>query len=466
MTGFGNKKLILLYAAGVLFVVLILVLGYYNRLAIDDYAYLLEEKTLGIRAATLNTYLTWDTRWVGFLLLNGFLKLYEKTQTLLWFHVFSLFSVIFSIHFVLKQIVKERHIHLPGPIILAFALLFAAGFFFLTPGIGETWFWINSSVTYLWPIVFYFLGLGFMLGSGQGVRFSSFFCFFFFFLTGGSSYELPPLVLISFISFLFYKGHKNSTLLKTFLKSKMNRTICIAIVGCASGFAINYFGPGNSVRQSAEPPESILRAFPVTAVSLLKLVLLDIFPKIPYILFFSVPWIFLGNFLGKGRVKPENSKFGMTVLVSTGLLLVLTVISLFIPAYLLSEMGPKRSLTQISVYLLVWSTFLSVYAGYRLELNQKALIAVFYISVLSCMIILGLAIVSQQAIASSYARALDKRVSYLQGLKEKGNKAWVKLEPLPASGYLYSAEISTDTSHFSNVQFQKSLSLNFKISLK
>jgi hypothetical protein len=466
MIGFDGKKISFLYLAGALFVWLVLMLGYYNRPAIDDYAYLLEEKTLGIRAATLNTYMTWDTRWVGFLLLNVFLKVYEKTNTLLWYQGFSLFSLIAALYFVISQVFKVYFIPVSSKTSLAYALLFAAGFFFLTFGIDETWFWINASVTYFWPFVFAFLGLGFMLKQTQQFKTNAFFCFLFFFLAGGASYEFAPVLLMGFSVFLIREGYKNSGNLKKFLNQELNRKIVIALLGCGAGFAINYFGPGNSVRQSAEPPESILHAFPVTAISFVKLMLLDIFPKIPYILFFSVPWIFLGHYLGKGKAKERKIKPGTVLAISAGLFVILVSISLFIPAYLLSEMGPRRSLTQIAVYLMSMCAILGVYFGYNQDLNPRAVALGFYISVIACIGILAGTIVSQQTLASNYSRALDQRIKHLKELNAKDNTAWVKLDPLPSSGFLYSAEISRDTAYFSNVQFQKSLSLNFKISLK
>ena len=332
MIAFHSKKLIFLYLAGLVFVILFLMLGYYNRLAVDDYAYLLEEKTLGIRAATLNTYMTWDTRWLGFLLLNGFLRVYEKTQTLLWYHGFSLLSLIVALHFALSRLFKASRMLVPPKVTLAYALLFAAGFFFLTFGIGETWFWINSSVTYFWPVIFAVSGFGFMLGQTASVKINRLFAFLFFFMTGGSSYEFAPVLLLGFSTFLFYEAARNSFRMKIIFDVEQNRNICIAFLGCATGFALNYFGPGNSVRQSAEPAESILHAFPVTGVSLLKLILLDIFPKIPYMLFFSVPWVYLGYCLGKGKAKEEKRKWRFVILISAGLFILLTLISLFIPA--------------------------------------------------------------------------------------------------------------------------------------
>ena len=129
-------------------------------------------------------------------------------------------------------------------------------------------------------------------------------------------------------------------------------------------------------------------------------------------------------------------------------------------------MGPKRSLTQISFYLITLCTFLCFYSGYTQNVFPKFVTPGFYISSITCLIILVATGVSQQHIVSTYALALDQRTKALQELNEKGNTTWTKVEPLPPSGFLYSAEITTDTSHFSNLQYQKGLGLHFKVSLK
>lgn len=465
MNEFNSKKIILLYLTGCVFILLVMMLGFYNRLAIDDYAYLMEEKMLGIVGATRNTYMTWDTRWVGFLIMNTALKVYEKTDTLIWYHVFSVLALVLSLHFLLRQLFDRKDRQLSSLIILPYALLLAAGFFFLTFGIGETWFWLNSSVTYFWPIVFACAGLAFTLRKRKPVL-DGLFGFLFFFLAGGSSYEFAPVLLLGFLAYLISAFYRSENTLKKFLSAAENRKVGIALVGCAIGFATNYFGPGNSVRKSAEPAASFIQAFPLTGIAFIKMTLLYVFPKIPYLIFFSAPWMFLGDRLGKGQVKESRTEL-LRLFWRGGVLFVFVAfIALFIPTYLLSEMGPNRALTQISFYLIGLSSLFCFYLGYKMNLPQKTVQYGFYLSVFTCLSILCITFVTQQRAVSAYAHALDERTSHLLDLKKQGNRAWVKVEPLPASGFLYSAEITTDTADFSNVQYQKGLFLNFKVSRK
>jgi hypothetical protein len=466
MKEFNGKKLIFLYLLATLFLLLTGMLGYYNRLAIDDYAYLLEEKTQGIRAATWNTYMTWDTRWAGFLLLNTALKLYQKTHTLFWYHGFSVFALVASLNLVLTRLLRLQTIFLRLRITFAYSVLFASAFFFLTFGIDETWFWVNSSVTYLWPLIFALFGLGCVLSPETQSKGNRLLGFVFFFLCGAASYEFAPVLLLGLLTLMICILYKNGIRTGSRLMTSRYSAVGIAFLACAIGYASNYFGPGNSVRQSAEPAESILHAFPVTGISFLKMILLYLLPKIPFILFFSAPWMYLGNWLGEGQAKEGRKELRKMLGFVVGLFIVLSLISLFIPAYLLSEMGPKRSLTQISFYLGLASSFFCFYLGYKQDLPKKGIHYGFYISVFACIAILTRTICVQQGIVSRYARALDERTLHLKKLHEGGNTAWIKLDPLPDSGFLYSAEISTDTAHFSNTQYQKALQLIFKVSLK
>jgi hypothetical protein len=64
---------------------------------------------------------------------------------------------------------------------------------------------------------------------------------------------------------------------------------------------------------------------------------------------------------------------------------------------------------------------------------------------------------------SKYAVALDKRTEMLQQLQQTKNKKTITVSPLPSSGYLYSAEISTDTNYFGNEHYRLGLFLDFKV---
>ena len=77
--------------------------------------------------------------------------------------------------------------------------------------------------------------------------------------------------------------------------------------------------------------------------------------------------------------------------------------------------------------------------------------------VLACSILLAYGIVTQKEIAGEYARAFDERMLLLQ--KSAGSEKEIAVTPLPSSGLLYSAEISTDTAHFTNRQLRDFIGL-------
>ena len=71
--------------------------------------------------------------------------------------------------------------------------------------------------------------------------------------------------------------------------------------------------------------------------------------------------------------------------------------------------------------------------------------------------------VCQYNTTQAYAQQVDNRIYILKTLQKKGNQLATPLNALPTAGLLYSAEINTDTSYFSNKDLKKALGLKFNI---
>ena len=76
-------------------------------------------------------------------------------------------------------------------------------------------------------------------------------------------------------------------------------------------------------------------------------------------------------------------------------------------------------------------------------------------------------LINHYSIASTYARANDERIMTIKELNEQITKdTLIFLDPLPPSGMLYSTEIASDTSHFTNKELRLGYNLKFHIALR
>ena len=139
---------------------------------------------------------------------------------------------------------------------------------------------------------------------------------------------------------------------------------------------------------------------------------------------------------------------------------------MFPTCYVLSEIGPERSLSQV---VLVISVFCSVWAfvfGYRFVKNLNILRYFFYCAlslILTSIIVIN---ILQFRLVSIYANELDKRTTTLLKLQHLNNRKTITIDALPSSGFLYSAEISSDTNYFGNEHYRLGLFLDFKVRKK
>lgn len=132
----------------------------------------------------------------------------------------------------------------------------------------------------------------------------------------------------------------------------------------------------------------------------------------------------------------------------------------------MSEAGPERSWTQLSLYLTAYCAFLSAYAGKHSKM-QMQLSTISRIFTIMMFLFVASSMIPKIREAALYAKAYDKRMELLNNMKMHSSGAIiVEVEPLPSSGWLHSAEISENPEHFSNRHLQNYLEVPFQIKRK
>lgn len=459
---FNHKKdyySILLWTAVTVFVSLYAILSYNNRLAADDLFYLANYPKVGIWGCMEYLYLTFSGRWSAYLYTGAVVSMSHLKWTLFIFHSFTLASLIAILSLILHQILNIRlNSRLKRREILLYATITAMGLFFTSYSIGETWFWVVQVCTYIWCIIMSLMLIyGFL--NKKSLPINLFIISIAGLFIGGSSesYALVNLFLLG--CYLFFANIRFSRLPFFHLPTSksLNIKLTIAIIAVLIGFAITMTAPGNGVRYDALPHPSNAMLVWIQLKSFIKIVFIRIPLNLPMLLLFGTPWFLLGNHIQKRTSIISFTEFSKSLLPYMFTFLVLIFIFLVPTSFIMAELGPDRALSFISFFITLSFSAVLFWAGMRLAVGDKT-IHLLKIGTPSLMIILlTYHTINQWQITSAYAHSYDNRNSYLDTAKQKEKNTTIVVDSLKPSGMLYSAEITTNPSHFLN-QFLKDAS--------
>ncbi|MFH0865531.1 MAG: hypothetical protein V1904_05025 [Bacteroidota bacterium] len=461
----SKKENILILILGIIFLVLYGICSYFNRFAVDDYYHIHDEYVFGIWGGMLEGYYNWGGRWTSYLLWDCVFHFHNSGFVLILYTFSIIFFFILSVFLLLRRTFEIFEIsnmknHIPG-----YAVLFSAFTFFFSFGKGEIWFWVQSTAMFIVSIIAFLTGLSFTLSRSK--NFLRFFviiiCFTY---AGGASetYAVSYLLFLLLIIASFFIFPKSEIIAK--IKGRSFYKIIASLIFLTVAFIISILAPGNAIRASWLPEPSFLKTFYITFKELGKLVIFKFSMQLPWVFLFSIPFMYIGFIHGKTEEKKSIKKIFRPFLFSAIFLIVLLYILLFPSCYILSEVGPDRSLSLIIFLVAVFISFWSYYFGNYCLKNLFVIRSGFYISTI-IIIVLTIAIsITQFNIVSKYATALDERSTLLKNLQKNNNKKTIIVSKLPPSGYLYSAEISSDTNYFGNEHYRLGLLLDFKVKME
>jgi len=463
----SKKENILISISGIIFFVFYMIYSCFNRFAADDYYYIYNINKIGVWGNMLNDYFSWSGRWTvnllwSLLYLNFNINWVLPLATTLLFTIFYI-----SIVLVLKKIVIRffpDHSLLKYPPQLL-AIIFVQFVFFVSSGKGEIWFWPASFFTYLLSVSCFLTGYS-LLFSGKKLSFifSAIIIMCFVYAGGASeSYTLNYFIIIVVSAMLIIKSPKIFSLASREIIFK--RLIFFTTFMLIS-FIISVISPGDSTRMKALPEPTVFKGLLFSMKTLYHLVFLKFLPNIHYFILFIISWFFVGTSLNRSEKGKTFYSFTKKFFVSLTILVIITAIMIFPSCYTLSDIVPDRGLSQV---IISWTAFFSAWAfksGHHITISKNIASTLFRLSIV--IMILNSAIVGfvQIPVMASYTKAFDKRTSLLKELQKKGNTKTITLNKLPPSGFLYSAEISKDSSYFVNVHLQKGLLLDFNIKLR
>ena len=450
---------ILLSSTLALFVCLLLMLCYFNRLATDDYYFIWDVRNHGVIKGVTSQYMEWCGRFAATFFMDVFYKAFDVNHSYYTFLPFvSAFLLFSGIYFLISNFfisfTKQQKVLCSAS--------FTALLFFLSVDIGESWFWFCAQSSYLWSIVTFVWGCVF-LSNKKIIVLSTTGAVLCFIYIGGSS-EVYSVIYGIFFTGLLLRNYRKSENLTTFIL--FNKKLLIVYIVFAISFFIFLIAPGNYLRDGLFPEHKFLYSFYITAKSFVKFGILYLPFKLPYIFVFGTPFLLLGDACKSTYIKTfERSFKSFFYKISLGFFVTLFIFYLIV-AFVMVETGPPRVVFLVSFLLSIYSCIVFFYAGYK---DLLSFVKLGLIQNTSTLIGIGLMlffIIQQYSITSTYSKATDARIEYITNLNKTIEKdTLIILEPLPPAGMLYSTEIAKDTSHFTNKELRLGYNLKFHVAV-
>jgi hypothetical protein len=436
-----------------LFTPLYLILSINSRPASDDFYYLWLANNFGGWGGMKYQYLQWSGRWSAHLIACTLIPFWKSGWLLPCIEISSLSLLILVIGNHLKNILKNESIALNNNSCLL-SISIISSFFFATYDIGETWFWYIIIITYLWSIVAFL----FLLTRIFYHSFSVLNCLLIIFpgaYVGGASESYS----IVFMIILFYCLFVKINLKQNNISQKRNIIFALLIISCS--FLISVMAPGTEIRHSLLPQTTIDYKIISSVKSFAKFFVRYLPHHLPMLILLSIPFFIAGNNSVKilNGLPVRKSIFRIT-LIYFALIFCVTLPT----AMVMSEQGPERALSLISLASAIYFSFIAFHAGkFFPELLYRKIFQFSGTIIIAFTMIVIL--IKQLNITGDFSCAYDKRMEIIQRKINSGNNSALELAPLPAHGMLYWEEISNDTTFFVNQHLKKGLNLPFEVKL-
>lgn len=441
---------ILLVLSGILFFALYLLLSWHSRIPYEDFYFISLALEQGPLSAMAYIYEIYSARWSAHTLAFSFSLLYKWKYFLFLFNITTLFLFIASVYLLLKRLLTELFgFRISSPLLIAYAVLFTACFFFSGYSTGETWFWYMVNWMYLWSLVAGNLLAWVLLAKKTSPWHYVLILLLTAFIAGAAeSYAVIFIALLFFVLVLKKRS--------AFTDAIPTRTLTAALALLIVFFLITLLAPGTQVRKEMLTDASFA-AHCFMSLKAYGIILLLKTPWIlPFLFIFSAPWMALGKQTG---IHAPSVRALLKIIVCTGA----GIFLLILPAsWILYDVPPARALSQVSLLLTISASAVFFFIGARI--SETAAQRASAVSLVTGMLVIGLLIVRQYPVATNFSREYDQRLFTLEQEKNAGRKEVLRFDPLPTAGMLYGDELSSDTSQ--NKYFEKVWGTDFSVVVK
>lgn len=406
------------------FLVLVLGLGYFQLPVADDLIYQKAFEENGIWSGVELLRSEWNTRWASMLSLGVLFKLVPTRWLGLVFQSVTLLSSAFILFSFIRRYGSVKAGNALVAAIYLVAILFLATF-----GKADSWFWLCSTATYIWPGIAAIFLITILYTKRNWFKIIP--VLLFSILVGGGS----EIVAISYLTVLVsIKVFENR-----FPKhNQVFWTLTFVITTVALVFGL--FGEGAQVRLEALPDNALGPKLLIGFKGYVSMLFIGLPKKLAVVLVASLSLSFI--------LRMKAPRPSTTVLL--GIADTVLMVTFILLGLIMSEMGPKRSWFHISIMLVVISVFLSMKFRPRgswkkvvlnLTLIGNGMMGIYFWNLVK----------TEIPKAAEYHWALEQRTKKIHQKLAQGQRI-IELTPLPEPGILYWAEITTDPTAPENQQ--------------
>lgn len=443
-----------------LFIILYFILSFNNRLPYEDYIITSMVKNYGTMDTVVHFYNFISGRWSSNMLAFSFSIFHENRFCLMGFNCITLFFLILSFYLLLKEIINRIfNFRVNKYLLFIYAILFTSCVFFSSYDIGEVWFWYIANWMYLWSVIAGNFLLWILLSGKLKAIYIPLIIILTAFISGASeSYAMIYILIIC--SLLILKRKNKITPLTNAIKyNSLIIIFCLLILF----YMIMVFAPATWARKDMLTDASFFEHL-IMVGKAYGIVILKLTPKlIAYLILFGLPWMILGQSFSSEK-KERMNKFVVPFVKITILTGILIFILILPASWVLYDLPPARALSQISLLLSIYSSFIFFFIGYKIEIPKKITQPIMIAALVTSMCILCFHIVNQYSITSNFSKEYDNRITYVNNENTTDRENAIIFEPLPPSGMIYCGELSTDST--SNKFFEKTYSLKFHVAVK
>ena len=428
------KSTYLIGLQAILFVTFLLITFFFNRFAVDDYYFIGELNTSSFKEIYNHLYNEWHGRWTSNFLLLFLLEFNKVPLFLFAYNLFSVGLLYLGASRMLSSINTYYQLNFEKRTVLTYSIVFVTVLFFCTVSANDTWLWYTSSIVYLWSVTAFFFGMSILIK--KEINFLDWLIILVCSIYIGGANEPVAIACILVLSISLIKGYRYPK-------------IWISLLLVLGAFLINYLSPGTQHRDDITEPLGNFDPWLYSGYATVDYLFRNFHTTFLPALFLSLPFYLLGK-----QTTASFTKFHPVKQLFISLLLIgfVTFFNQMLAVQALGSLPPHRASMMSTVFIaLVMVRYLFLLGNYHQEKYKK----LKYLLILNVTVLIGFNLYFAN-IHSHYAKAVDGRNGYIQICRSQ----LIQVEPLPNSGYIYSAEISGDQDNFKNQHLKKGLGIN------
>ena len=438
-----------------------------NRLAIDDFGYLAKRNEFGTWGGAVWFYTHWTGRFAASLLIGGTGGVTAESGGHLTGYTLAMFVfIIAGLSFLLLRIGGRFKVALSTTASLVVGTFVCALLVLGTRSVGDVWFWLAGSATYIWPFGLLFFALGLLMPAqpGRGAIAGASVLLLFIPLFNDSL----ALLILPALTWRLGKDVWFGTAAVPPLRRLFTSPVFVPFLCCGAAWLVCSLAPGQKIRVVATGGLHFAGAPKMFLLSLVRgggYLLLK--HGHAFLLSLLVGWA-----VGSVERKQANSIALVRPLAGRRLRnLLLVILTVALLTFSPSILAYGFVIDRVYIYLTIALVVASFIGGATLAQTdvypvapRRAVFVATVATLIGATLLWGYDVFAGKTM-TAYARAYDVRFASLQQLRTAPPAALpaagepVNLVPLPSSGPLYNAEILHNPHHWINTALQEGLQL-------